>query len=503
MKNQFCLIKFVMPSNQSAQEILDFMDYQKYTNQMYPFRPILDMSTSPYHSVAKWLSKLLESIRQKTSPYSIKDTFHCLEAIKEINIRDKLLFSLDVQSLFTNIPLLETVDYLCDFIQNQNINVGIPVMQLKELILRCTMNVQFQFNNKYYRQIDGVAMGSPLGPLLADVFMAKLENGPLKSTINNLQIYKRYVDDIFVICDTNANIQDILYTFNSCHPSAQFTCEMERNNELPFLDILIRRNNDGSIQRKVYRKPTWTGQYLHYLSSVPLKYKRNLIQCLANRAMRICTPDTISDELEYIEEILLTNGYPKQFIKANMKTKNVRPLNYNVPKKLVYLNLPFRDDVSHDIVQRQLDRQIEKSFPAARLRIINSTQRLIPPQGKDILPHHSASKCVYQFTCTCGVRYIGRTMRLLSKRMSEHNPVSLRSGMPKSISSSIVEHLVDSNHVISPKEAFSVLFSVPQNLNKGLSFRLLSTAEAIAIRHFNPELCKQKHLLRALQLPWP
>ena len=217
-----------------------------------------------------------------------------------------------MQSLFTNIPLLETVEYLCDFIQNQNINVGIPVLQLKELILRCTMNVQFQFNNKCDRQIDGAAMGSLLGPLLTDVFMAKLGNGPLKSTIDNLQIYKRYVDDIFVICDANANIQDILYKFNSCHPSAQFTCEMERNNELPFLDILIRRNNDGSIQRKVYRIPTWAGQYLHYLSSAPLKYKRNLIQCLANRAMRIYTPDTISDELEYIEEILLTNGCPKQ-----------------------------------------------------------------------------------------------------------------------------------------------------------------------------------------------
>ena len=124
-----------------------------------------------------------------------------------------------------------------------------------------------------------------------------------------------------------------------------------------------------------------------------------------------------------------------------MKTKNVKPLNYNVPKKLIYLNLPFRDDVSHNTVQRQLDRQIEKSFPAARLRIINSTQRLFPPQGEDILPHHYASNCVYQFTCTCGVRYIGRTMRLMSKRMREHNPVSLRSGMLKSISSSIAEHL--------------------------------------------------------------
>ena len=58
--------------------------------------------------------------------------------------------------------------------------------------------------------------------------------------------------------------------------------------------------------------------------------------------------------------------------------------------------------------------------------------------------------------------------------------------MAKSINSSIIEHLVDSNRVISPKETFSVLFSVHLNLNKGLSFRLFSTAEAIAVHVFNP-----------------
>ena len=149
-------------------------------------------------------------------------------------------------------------------------------------------------------------------------------------------------------------------------------CEFERNSELPLLDI-FRRNNDELLERRVNRKPTWIEHYFDYLSFMPLNYKRSLIQCSSNRARRICTPDKISDESEFIEAILLTNGNPKQFIRAHMQTKFTRPLNYNISKKLVCLNLPFRDDRSHDKVRRQLDRQIEKSFPAARLRIINST----------------------------------------------------------------------------------------------------------------------------------
>ena len=217
----------------------------------------------------------------------------------------------------------------------------------------------------------------------------------------------------------------------------------------------------------------------------------------------ICSVDTTAAELLFIEENLKANGYPEQFIKVHMKAKPERPISYNVPKKLVYLQLPFKDDRTLDLIQRQLDRQIENTFPSAKLRIINNTQRLIPPQGKDNLPHLSNSMCVYLFTCTCGVRYIGRTMRQLSKRMKEHCPVSMRTGTMKTLNSSIVQHLIDSNHVVDPKQTFSVLYSVPRNLNRATSVHLLSTAEAIAIRLYRPELCKQKQLIWVLRLPWP
>ena len=107
--------------------------------------------------------------------------------------------SLDVSSLFTNVPLFETVDYVCDFIRNSSIVLPIPMTDFKELLLRCTFNIQFLFNGTIYRQRDGIAMGSPLGPILADIFVSKLENSILQTKINELPFYNRYVDDIFII----------------------------------------------------------------------------------------------------------------------------------------------------------------------------------------------------------------------------------------------------------------------------------------------------------------
>ena len=162
-----------------------------------PLRPILDMSNSPYHALAKWLARKLEPVRRHICKHSLQDTFDFIEKIKDINTRGKKLFSLDVASLFTSVPLQETVDYLCEYIEEKQLDIGIPTEDLKKLLLACTLNVQFLFNHQIYRQKDGVAMGSPLGPLLADVFMGKLENEPLCQTITKFATYKRYVDDIF------------------------------------------------------------------------------------------------------------------------------------------------------------------------------------------------------------------------------------------------------------------------------------------------------------------
>ena len=150
-----------------------------------PLRPILGMMNSPYYTLAQWTDKLLEPMRRRMAQHSLKDSFEFVDRIKDIDISGKSLFSFDVVSLYTNVPLTGTISYLCDYINWNNLEVGIPANYLKEILLRYTFNIQFTFDTHIYRQTDGVAMGSPLGPLLVDCFMSfQLENfGILNETI--------------------------------------------------------------------------------------------------------------------------------------------------------------------------------------------------------------------------------------------------------------------------------------------------------------------------------
>ena len=132
--------------------------------------------------------------------------------------------SFDVKSLFTNVPILETINICLDTLYrcDEVIRPAIDEPIIKKLLLKCTQDVQFSFNNRMYRQIDGVAMGSPLGPILANVFL-----GYCESRIPEDQwpdFYKRYVDDTFsLFLGGKQPAMEFLDLLNHLHPSLQFT----------------------------------------------------------------------------------------------------------------------------------------------------------------------------------------------------------------------------------------------------------------------------------------
>ena len=107
------------------------------------------------------------------------------------------MISFDVKSLFTNVPLDETISIVLRKIYDEGkIETNIPRNVMKELLLLCTKHVHFTFNGDIYIQLDGVAMGSPLGPLLTNVFMCSLEEATLPTLEVCLVHWKSYVDDI-------------------------------------------------------------------------------------------------------------------------------------------------------------------------------------------------------------------------------------------------------------------------------------------------------------------
>ncbi|CAH8524172.1 unnamed protein product [Dicrocoelium dendriticum] len=469
-----------------------------------PLRPVLSMCNSPYHKLARWLVDLLTPVRRMMTKYTVKDTFDLIDCVQNMNIADKVMCSMDVQSLFTNIPLRETVDFLCEFIMSNKVVLPIPVEYLRDLLLLCTENVHFLFEDKPYRQVDGVAMGSPLGPVLADIFMTMVEM-KCEQHINQMCLYKRYVDDTLVIAPSGDAVLSFLNVLDNTHPNARFTCELEDNNCLPFLDVLLTRREDGSIKRSVHRKATWTGLYEHFNSFAPIQYKRCLVKTLFNRARRICTDDCLESELLFITQTLRANGYPEAFIRFHGQLKENRPTVLTVPKLSVYLQLPFKGDIVAAQLESRVHTAIRRAFNAAKFCPIWETRKLPMPPVKPTQPISATTHCIYQFVCNCGSSYIGRTDRSLGKRIGEHIPKWIaklstqeageREKVSKMPASSIAKHLLESGHQVDPRSTFTVIY---RNDNP----KVLRFAEAVALNRHRPILCVQKQLTVSLKLPW-
>ena len=125
---------------------------------------------------------------------------------------------------------------------------------MKEMLLLCAKDVHFLFEDEIYQETDGVAMGSPFGPILPGIFVVELETTIVPTLDNLLRKWKRYVDDTYCIVKTDS-VNEILLKLNSFHMKIQIAYKVETNNMLPFLDVLVIRNNNN-IDTTVYRKPT-------------------------------------------------------------------------------------------------------------------------------------------------------------------------------------------------------------------------------------------------------
>ena len=181
--------------------------------------------------------------------FTIKDSF---AFAKEIVDQDSSLFmaSLDVDSLFTNIPLDETINICTESIFNESDTVeGLNKSAFKELLSLATKESYFIFNELLYKQIDGVAMGSPLGPTLANAFPCFYEKEWLEQCPEEFKpvYYRRYVDDIFVLFRSQDHLIKFCDYFNKSHFNMNFTFEQEKNGKLSFLNVEVSRDGNTFI----------------------------------------------------------------------------------------------------------------------------------------------------------------------------------------------------------------------------------------------------------------
>ena len=164
--------------------------------------------------------------------------------------QNDILVSFDVTSLFTDVPLQETIETIAEkaFVDNwfnvtNNLNITKP--DLDQLLEVATMNQLFQFDGKLYEQIDDVAMGSPLGSLMANALLCSIEE-KLEQDNKLPEFYRRYVDDTFAMMKSVPAAEDFLSTLNNCHPSINFTMELASDNKLPFIGMEVLKKRDAN-----------------------------------------------------------------------------------------------------------------------------------------------------------------------------------------------------------------------------------------------------------------
>ena len=187
--------------------------------------------------------------------------------------------SLDIESLFTNISLEETIKICCDSLyKNQELLSNISKNQFEKLLRAARCDNYFCLMEPFMNKLMGVAMGSPLGPSLANAFLAHygqiwLHNCPDEF---NPVFCKRYVNDIFALFRSPHHHEKFNEYLNTKHANIKFTNEKEINGSLPFLDVLISRNNKG-FTTTVYHKLTFSGVYSNFNSFIADEYKQVLI----------------------------------------------------------------------------------------------------------------------------------------------------------------------------------------------------------------------------------
>ena len=133
-------------------------------------------------------------------------------------------------------------------------------------------------------------MGTICAPSYANIFMGKFEDTFIYPFIKDLcKLYLRYIDDIFMIwTGTKEQFYQFYSTLNNCHHSIKFDHEISPN-EVNFLDTTVYVDTNGTIQTKLYTKPTDRHNYLHRRSEHPLPLKNNLAYSQALRIRRICS----------------------------------------------------------------------------------------------------------------------------------------------------------------------------------------------------------------------
>ena len=305
-------LQHLLPSSPSRTPI--FYLLPKIHKPGNPGRPIISGCDSPTDRLSSFIDFHLKPLCSSLPSY-IKDTNHFLQTIFNLDTPlppDTIIATIDVKSLYTNIPHAEGINAVLEALDNKHGRMW-PLRKVIHQFLEYILKENyFTFNDKLYLQKHGTAMGTKMAPSFANIFMGVLEQTILSSSPDHLipLLWKRFIDDIFLLwTHGEESFHSFIQYLNSFHPTIKFevTHSTKRVN---FLDTTVYITPQHTLQTTLYTKPTDRLPLLHQTSHHPITCKKGLIYSQMLRYRRIITDDKeFEQKAQKLRVALIGRGY--------------------------------------------------------------------------------------------------------------------------------------------------------------------------------------------------
>ncbi|XP_053687110.1 uncharacterized protein LOC128736645 [Sabethes cyaneus] len=268
-------------------------------------------------------------------------------------------------------------------------------------------------------------MGNPLSPALADLVMTTLLDDVLTKIDITVPCIKKYVDDLYTALPAD-KIEYVKNALNSFDSHIQFTYESEKDNRLPYLDMILIRTGEQKILTDWYQKSVASGRILNFFSLHPLVQKLNTATGFIGRVFQLSTSKSTDEKKAIVRKQLLTNNYPSSLINRlinrfiNQSGQNCEEVN---SEEKVYRSLHHVDALTPALARsiKQNFKNVTLSFKCAK------TNRLLFTKLKDSSPHLAMRNVIYRIPCAdCDSAYIGMTTQQLKNRIAGHRSLIKR-----------------------------------------------------------------------------
>ena len=360
-----------------------------------------------------------------------------------------------------------------------NLELPLPVNLFIDLIELCVSDCYFSFNQVFYLQKSGMPMGSPISPVICNIFMEYFESELLPSIITNDFTWHRYVDDVFALVPNDIDLNQFLQRLNSLQQSIKFKIEVEQDSKLPFLDTLcIRDNINNKIKFTVFRKVTHSNSYIHSFSNHNINVKLATISNIFLRAYNICDPEYLDSEINYIFDTFRRLGYGEVTVKrSHFKARKTFYKSRGTKDKSSFKNVLVLPEIGDlPFIKRSI-----KNISGPDIKIVTRCNNNL----KQIFKHNSHEKSndcgvIYKIKCNdCSSAYIGESIDF-NRRVNQHK----NSFRNFDTNNAVVQHVLNSNHSVNINNAEVIYKENDTNKRKIIESILIQS-----IDNFNNQKC--------------